>query len=73
MGFSAQLLDELGVLQTPFGVLVTVTAVFDDVLSIVVLAEVSALAGNTASVTDGNDTAAAALDTPPIDAWTVSE
>ncbi|CAN0484591.1 unnamed protein product [Ectocarpus sp. 12 AP-2014] len=43
LGFSAQLLGEVGQLTTPIGQLICTAAVIDDVLSLLLLAEVQAL------------------------------
>ena len=43
LGFSAQLLGEVGELTTPIGQLICTAAVIDDVLSLLLLAEVQAL------------------------------
>lgn len=43
LGFSAQLLGEVGELTTPIGHLICTAAVIDDVLSLLLLAEVDAL------------------------------
>eukprot|EP00903_Cladosiphon_okamuranus_P010852 g10252.t1 len=43
LGFSAQLLGEVGQLSTPIGQLICTAAVIDDVLSLLLLAEVQAL------------------------------
>lgn len=43
LGFSAQLLGEVGQLATPIGQLICTAAVIDDVLSLLLLAEVQAL------------------------------
>ncbi|CAM9344573.1 unnamed protein product, partial [Hapterophycus canaliculatus] len=46
LGFSAQLLGEVGQLATPIGQLICTAAVIDDVLSLLLLAEVQALGAN---------------------------
>ena len=43
LGFTAQLLGEVGELATPIGQLICTAAVIDDVLSLLLLAEVQAL------------------------------
>lgn len=43
LGFTAQLLGEAGQLTTPIGQLICTAAVIDDVLSLLLLAEVQAL------------------------------
>ena len=43
LGFVAQLLGEVGELATPIGQLICMAAVLDDVLSLLLLAEVQAL------------------------------
>lgn len=43
LGFSAQLLGEVGEVATPIGQLICTAAVIDDVLSLLLLAEVQAL------------------------------
>lgn len=50
LGFSAQLLGELGQLATPIGHLICTAAVIDDVLSLLLLAEVQALGDDDAQV-----------------------
>ncbi|CAM9980890.1 unnamed protein product [Ascophyllum nodosum] len=50
LGFSAQLLGEVGELSTPMGHLICTAAVIDDVLSLLLLAEVEALEGEDSEV-----------------------
>lgn len=50
LGFSAQLLGEVGQLATPIGQLICTAAVIDDVLSLLLLAEVQALGDENAQV-----------------------
>ncbi len=50
LGFSAQLLGEVGQLATPIGQLICTAAVVDDVLSLLLLAEVQALGADNPKV-----------------------
>ena len=52
LGFSSQLLSDTGLLSLPLGRLIAAAAVLDDVISLVLLAEVQALADDTASTWD---------------------
>lgn len=51
LGFSAQLLGEVGQLTTPIGQLICTAAVIDDVLSLLLLVEVQALGDDNPKVT----------------------
>ena len=53
LGFSAQLLGEVGQLATPIGQLICTAAVVDDVLSLLLLAEVQALGDDNPKVRGG--------------------
>lgn len=53
LGFSAQLLGEVGQLNTPIGQLICTAAVIDDVLSLLLLAEVQALGDDNPKVKKG--------------------